>query len=428
MEPSDTPAARWSRAQKILFRFGFVYVVLYALEHPFGAPFGDVIESASSFIWDRLVPWVGAHVLALAEPITIFPAGSGDTTYNYVQIFTLLVLAAVGGLVWTLLDRKRPNYDKLLAWFTLGVRYYLAFVLLAYGFVKVIKIQFPTPSLERLVTPFGETSPMGLLWSFMGHSTPYTLFTGLGEVVAGLLLFFRRTTTLGALVAFGVMLHVMVLNFSYDIPVKLFSTHLVLLATFLILRDINRIANFFVLNRATEPVALRPLFSKRWMNRAALALKVIVIGYVVVNGLYGARQSQKQWGHLRPKPVLYGLYEVETFVHNGDTLTAVLTDTTRWRRLIVEWPGRANIHAMDNTRLPYVFQPDTLARTITLHPITDTTRTSILHYSHPAADELLLTGLLDSDSLTVHMRRYDADDFLLVNRGFHWINEYPFAR
>ncbi|HMB91205.1 MAG TPA: hypothetical protein VKP65_10185, partial [Rhodothermales bacterium] len=353
METSDTTAARWSRAQKILFRFGFVYVVLYALEHPFGAPFGDLIESASSFIWDRLVPWVGAHVLALSEPITIFPAGSGDTTYNYVQIFTLLVLAAVGCLIWTLLDRKRPNYDKLLSWFTLGVRYYLAFVLLAYGFVKVIKVQFGTPSLERLVTPFGETSPMGLLWSFMGHSTPYTMFTGLGEVTAGLLLFFRRTTTLGALVAFGVMLHVMMLNFSYDVPVKLFSTHLVLLATFLILRDINRIANFFVLNRATEPVALRPLFSKRWMNRAALAFKVIVIGYVVVTGLYGARQSQKQWGHLRSQPALYGLYEVETFVQNGDTLAAVLTDTTRWRRLIVEWPGRANIHAMDNTRLPY---------------------------------------------------------------------------
>ena len=30
----------------------------------------------------------------------------------------------------------------------------------------------------------------------MGYSTPYTLFSGAGEVLGGLLLFFRRTTTL----------------------------------------------------------------------------------------------------------------------------------------------------------------------------------------------------------------------------------------
>jgi hypothetical protein len=40
---------------------------------------------------------------------------------------------------------------------------------------------------------------MGILWTFMAASTGYTIFAGLAEAVAGLLLLFRRTSTLGAL-------------------------------------------------------------------------------------------------------------------------------------------------------------------------------------------------------------------------------------
>jgi hypothetical protein len=64
---------------------------------------------------------------------------------------------------------------------------------------------------------------MGLLWTFMGASAAYTIFTGLGELVGGLLLTTRRTALAGALVSAAVMTHVAVLNFCYDVPVKLFS-------------------------------------------------------------------------------------------------------------------------------------------------------------------------------------------------------------
>jgi len=62
--------------------------------------------------------------------------------------------------------------------------------------------------------------------TFMGASTPYNVFTGASEMLAGVLLFFPTTTLLGALLAMAVMTQVVALNFCYDVPVKLFSTHL----------------------------------------------------------------------------------------------------------------------------------------------------------------------------------------------------------
>ena len=99
-------------------------------------------------------------------------------------------------------------------------------MLLSYGFAKVYKTQFPEPSLIRLLQPLGSFSPMGLAWTYMGFSEAYNMYTGMLEVLGGLLLIWRRTTTLGALLVAGVMSHVVVMNFTYDIPVKLLSMHL----------------------------------------------------------------------------------------------------------------------------------------------------------------------------------------------------------
>src|SRR5262249_21326568 len=147
--------------------------------------------------------------------------------------FCFLLLAAAGTLLWSLLDRKRPQYRRLHEWLRVYVRFYVATTLITYGVVKVIKSQFPYPDGDRLLVPYGESSPMRLLWTFMGASEGYNWFTGAGEMLGGLLLCTRRATLLGALVSCGVMLHVAALNFCYDVPVKLFSTHLVLMSVFL---------------------------------------------------------------------------------------------------------------------------------------------------------------------------------------------------
>src|SRR4029077_9546140 len=152
---------------------------------------------------------VGLHLFGVT--ITVMPNGSGDTTFNYVQIPCFLVAAALATVVWSVLDRKATSYDTLHHWLRAYVRFALAAFMLSYGAYKVIQAQFPAPSLDRLIQPFGDASPMGLLWTFVGASTAYNVFTGAGEMLGGLLLTMRRTTTLAALVCIAVMSNVAML-------------------------------------------------------------------------------------------------------------------------------------------------------------------------------------------------------------------------
>jgi hypothetical protein len=53
---------------------------------------------------------------------------------------------------------------------------------------------------------------------------------------------------------------------------------------------------------------------------------------------------------------------------------------------------------------------------------------SLFSYTRPDSEHLVLQGTLISDPLVVKLKRIDPAKFLLVNRGFHWINERPFNR
>jgi uncharacterized membrane protein YphA (DoxX/SURF4 family) len=106
----------------------------------------------------------------------------------------------------------------------------LAVTMVVYGFSKVWVRQFPPLDEWTAFQSYGDSSPMGLLWRFMGHSPTYERFTGFAEVLAGVLLATRRTATPGALVMVAVMANVVMLNFCFDVPVKLASTHLLVFA------------------------------------------------------------------------------------------------------------------------------------------------------------------------------------------------------
>ena len=49
-------------------------------------------------------------------------------------------------------------------------------------------------------------------------------------------------------------------------------------------------------------------------------------------------------------------------------------------------------------------------------------------FQRPAPDQLILDGQMDNHKIHMQMHLVDRDKFLLVNRGFHWIQEYPFNR
>ena len=96
-------------------------------------------------------------------------------------------------------------------------------------------------------------------------------------MLGGLLLVARRTTLLGALVSIGVLTNVVMLNFCYDVPVKLFSAHLLAMAVFLVLPDLRRLADLLVFNRGVEPAADPAALRRKWLHRGALVLRTVFV-------------------------------------------------------------------------------------------------------------------------------------------------------
>lgn len=429
-ERTEAQAAepRWGPVKRVLFRFTFVYLVLYNLPvflelFPFTIRF---VDQPYQELWNALVPWLGRHLFHV--DITVQPNGSGDTTYNYVQVVGFALLAAMAAAVWTVLDRKRASYRRLYEWLRIYVRFSLAFILLGYGVAKVINTQFPAPFLSRLLQPFGEASPMGLLWTFMGTSSAYTIFGGAAEMLGGLLLTVRRTTLLGALVSIGVMTNVVMLNFCYDVPVKLFSMHLLLMAIFLAAHDWRRLANLFLLNRPVTPVAERPLFARQGLDRGALVLRTLLVTGITGYSLFQGWQMSKQYGDLAPKPPLYGVWNVEEFETDGRVRPPLLTDESRWRRVVFDFPGFIGIEPMVESRKAYRLELDSVRHKLTLSKGRDPKWKSILSYQQPKPEILLLSGTYEGQKVRARLHRTDSSKFLLTSRGFHWINEYPYNR
>lgn len=143
-------------------RVGIAYVILYCLPGPVGMlPGGDVIGEAFDAAERVVVVPAGRWLFGLT--LTIFPRGSGDTTYNYVEIVVELALAVLIATAWQLARRGRPVSPRTRDHVTMLIRYVLGGTMLGYGWVKLIPTQMPAPGPERLLGAIGDMSPMGLL-------------------------------------------------------------------------------------------------------------------------------------------------------------------------------------------------------------------------------------------------------------------------
>jgi uncharacterized membrane protein YphA (DoxX/SURF4 family) len=430
VQPAEEPrpAPVWSPMKRLLFRFAFCYLVLYSFPFPlYYIPYVGMIGMWTFQMWNKLVPWVGQQVFGVT--ITVFPNGSGDTTFNYVQVFCYLVIATAVTLVWSLLDRRRPNYVRLYEWLRVYVRFVLAVAMIGYGTSKAVPTQFPAPAFDRLMQPYGDSSPMGLLWTFMGASAAYTMFTGIGELAGGLLLAFRRTTLLGALVCIGIMTNVVMLNFSYDVPVKLYSTHLLLMAAFLAAHDLHRLANVLVLNRPAEPAVDRPLFRRKWLHYGTKALAVLFVAYLTVTGLQFSYKQRQDYSEAEAaKSPLYGLWNVEEMMVDGKVRPPLVTDRDRWRRAMFTGGNRMSFQLMSDSRARYNVEIDRKKRTLAFTKRDDPNWKSTLAYNRPEPKLLVMQGTFDGHQVRARLRQEEIPKFLLMTRGFHWINERPFNR
>ncbi len=423
---SGTPHP-WSPATKIGFRFLFSYFLLYIGPGAVGSLSSyQTTEQVNAGLWNRLwhplVPWFATHVLGLSGNFTETPNGSGDQAYDYVLILCMLLGAVVITAIWSVLDRKRPDYARLNQWLRLLMRLVVGWAMLGYGVKKLLGSQFPTPDLARLIEPFGAASPKTMLWTFMGASPLYSFFGGLGETIGGALLMFPGLTTLGALISGAMAANILMLNLSYDVPRKIFSVHLLLMCFILLIPDMRRLANVLVFNRPTEAAPQVPLIDDKLLNRAALLTQVIFGIYII--WLAGGQSLKDARGNRETVPApIRGVWIVDEFTQDGVVRPPLITDGERWQTVVFDKPNLLTIVSMDGGRGTYFMQLDGLNE-VQLSNLTDPRRRAML-YLHPQSDLLYLDGQLDGHSITAKMKRVDLTDesrFPLMNKGLHWVN------
>lgn len=427
----------WSdRVIRFAFRFSFVYWIGYSFPSlivAFVPYLGAMFNAQYIKLVDTVVRWTGKNVLGIKqELVSSIGNGSGDTTFAYIQVLVTLVFALSIAIVWTVADRRKTNYPWFKDLLRSYLRYVLAITMLGYGLAKTtfITSQFSDPSVDQLMKTYGESSPMNILWTFMGASRAYTIFAGLGEVVGAMLLIWRRTAMLGALVVIGVMTNVVMLNFCYDVPVKLYSSHLLLMAFMILLPDMPRLLNVLLLNRRTEETDFRPPYVNEktiWVQRAIKAWMILI---AFAWPLYQHISDEIDDG-VPDAPAYYGTYEVLEFTRDGTTIE-IETDQTRWSR--ITFRRFAFQQSEEKPYMDFLSIRTEGSGALALRPemsgdgleMTIDQNDFVLEVVN---DELVyLKGLVNNQLIEVRLKRIPRKNFLLVNRGFRWINEYPYNR
>ncbi|MGE8430166.1 MAG: hypothetical protein ACN6O7_19970, partial [Sphingobacterium sp.] len=408
---------RWPAFRKLGFRFSFIFILSFILVFNNGTyPLYGYISAPLNHFMQRLTPWFAENILGYSYDHSIFINGSGDTSYAWISLLILFLLALVGAALWSILDRRRANYRILFYLLTTAIRYYVAFMLINYGLIKVFYMQMQPPRLTQLLQPLGEYSPMGLAWTYIGYSQGYNILIGLVEILSGLLLF-RKTMVLGALITVATSINIMAVNYFYDVPVKMVSTALLLLSIFLLLPYLKALFAIFI---SKKPVQLRPiqqpLFNKSWKRKSLFIAKLAVLLLFMVQQGMGILSTKKMIAEYLTKSPLYGIYRIEQAGTQGKSIPE------NWRLIVFEIDNnKVLIRNTDYTPQRESVVIDTAGKKTTLNNYQ-------FDYQINAEGNILLTKTFDDHTEQIKLIKQDVQAFELIQRKFHWVQEYPYNR
>jgi hypothetical protein len=342
-----------------------------------------------------------------------------DSMGFYLLIPVIGILSIIGCLTWSFIDRKRKNYDFLFYWFTVIISYYLTLELFTYGFNKVFKWQFYLPEPNILYTTIGNSTRDMLYWSTNGISRPYTIFSGLLEVFAGTFLLFKRTRLVGSLLAFSVLLNAVMINFCFDISVKVYSCFLLFLCLLIIIPSWKKLFQFFVSNKSSDEQTWIPIYTSQRNHIIYIICKLLVLGLILVDSLADYIKMGNYNDDKAPRPLFHGAYEVKLFIRNGDTLTPCLTDTFRWKRMFIHRWGYLITQSMNDEMQDYELEYDILDRKLIINKEGSSEKTN-LNYIMKNDSIFILNGKMNNDSVYISFKKLDLNKMPLFKEDFSW--------
>lgn len=119
--------------------------------------------------------------------------------------------------LWKRVERSRPGAgDTFYAVCVAMVRYWLAISLAEYGMSKIMHWQFNMGSYLQDV-PLRDLRPMQLTWYYFGFSYTYACIVGCIQLLGSLLLLFRRTFLLAAMMLLPVLANIVMIDIFFQV-------------------------------------------------------------------------------------------------------------------------------------------------------------------------------------------------------------------
>ena len=126
------------------------------------------------------------------------------------------------------------------------IRYLLGLTMLAYGWIKIVGLQFILPA-DVYEYQLKDLDGVTLAWAFLGFSTWFSALLGLAEFIPALLLLFRKTKLIGAILLLPGLLAVFLINNAYEflLHMRIFTGILLIMDLLLILAHAKEITRSF---------------------------------------------------------------------------------------------------------------------------------------------------------------------------------------
>jgi len=274
-----------------------IFFLLFILFFPLDF-LGDFQKETSLLVFGNLTEWISKEIFKTGNARIDF---SSDSISMLVLVFVLLILSFVTELLL-----KRRFSRQILFFSKEIVIVYLAIVLMKYGLDKAFKAQFYLPEPNILYSRFGNLDKDILFWSVMGTSRFYSISTGIVELLASLMIIFRKTRVLGLLISVGILVNILLINLGFDISVKFFSLILLSMAVFALKDEWFPLYRFLILKQKVQLEETEP-------DTKALPLWIFLrtafIGFSVVTILFPYVNNGNYNDDLAKRPFLHGVFE-----------------------------------------------------------------------------------------------------------------------
>jgi hypothetical protein len=203
------------------------------------------------------------------------------------------------------------------------LRYWLANLVMTYGFAKILKTQFATLYYKQNI-PIGDLSGFSLTWTYFNYSYTMAVILGLFQIIGALFLLFRRTALLGVCILLPVMVNIILINAFYHIATGAFVNSVLITVglVYILALNYNKLIVFLFHNE------LNSTPFKFSIVKQLLRLMAIGLAFYAIFSYAST---------LHPSPFV-GKWKVSELIKNGKTVDddAWLKDDKAYKMVYIE--------------------------------------------------------------------------------------------